>query len=314
MEEGAQPTSHISLMTVLIALGVVILTGNPAVAFLIGALYSLIGDRPSSAKISKVGTYCLQIGIVLLGLKLNAGQVLFLTREYSVVVGSYVLLTMGAGLVIGKMVRNTDRSSQLITSGTAICGGTAVATLSPVIGAKSEETGVALGLIFILNSLALFTFPFVGEYLQMTQEQFGVWIALSVHDTSSVVATGTIFGEEAMKVATTVKLGRTLWLIPLIFLFSTLQKKKGANVRVPFFIVLFLLTASVGSFISVPEQILVIAGKLTNYLLVMALFFVGSSLTRSAIKNLKGAALIQGLLLWAVVIPSTLLFVISLAV
>ena len=205
------------VVIVLLGAGLVVFVSNPAVAFVAGALYSLIYNRPLPANLGKTGTYCLQIAIVLLGLKLNAGEVIKLTQDYAPIVAGYVVLAMVLGLLIGKLVQNTSKSSQLVSAGTAICGGTAVATISPVIQAKTEETGVALSLIFLLNIFALLLFPYIGQYLQMTQEQFGVWVALSVHDTSSVVATSAIFGEEAMKVATTVKLGRTLWLIPVSY-------------------------------------------------------------------------------------------------
>ena len=275
------------VLIVLLGTGLVVFVSNPAVAFMAGALYSLIYNRPQPANLGKTGTYCLQIAIVLLGLKLNAGEVIKLTQDYAPLVAGYVVLAMVLGLLIGKLVQNTSKSSQLVSAGTAICGGTAVATISPVIQAKTEETGVALSLIFLLNIFALLLFPYIGQYLQMTQEQFGVWVALSVHDTSSVVATSAIFGEEAMKVATTVKLGRTLWLIPLILLFSVAHKRKGTQIRFPIFILLFILSASASSFVEIPNQILLLATKCTTYFLMVALFFMGLGLTRSTLQNLK---------------------------
>ena len=298
------------VLIALLGAGLVVFVSNPAVAFMAGALYSLIYNRPLPANIGKTGTYCLQTAIVLLGLKLNAGEVIKLTQDYAPIVAGYVVLAMVLGLLIGKLVQNTSKSSQLVSAGTAICGGTAVATLSPVIQAKTEETGVALSLIFLLNIFALLLFPYIGEYLQMTQEQFGVWVALSVHDTSSVVATTAIFGEEAMKVATTVKLGRTLWLIPLILLFSVSQKRKGTQIRFPIFILLFILSASASSFVEIPNQILLLVTKCTTYFLMVALFFMGLGLTRSTLQNLKRGPVIHILLLWLLVVPATLLLVV----
>ena len=298
------------VVIVLLGAGLVVFVSNPAVAFVAGALYSLIYNRPLPANLGKTGTYCLQIAIVLLGLKLNAGEVIKLTQDYAPIVAGYVVLAMVLGLLIGKLVQNTSKSSQLVSAGTAICGGTAVATISPVIQAKTEETGVALSLIFLLNIFALLLFPYIGQYLQMTQEQFGVWVALSVHDTSSVVATSAIFGEEAMKVATTVKLGRTLWLIPLILLFSVAQKRKGTQIRFPIFILLFILSASASSFIEIPNQILLLATKCTTYFLMVALFFMGLGLTRNTLQNLKRGPVIHILLLWLLVVPATLLLVV----
>ena len=298
------------VLIALLGTGLVVFVSNPAVAFMVGALYSLIYNRPLSANLGKTGTYCLQIAIVLLGLKLNAGEVIKLTQDYAPIVAGYVVLAMVLGLLIGKLVQNTSKSSQLVSAGTAICGGTAVATLSPVIQAKTEETGVALSLIFVLNIFALLLFPYIGEYLQMTQEQFGVWVALSVHDTSSVVATSAIFGEEAMKVATTVKLGRTLWLIPLILLFSVAHKRKGTQIRFPIFILLFILSASASSFVEIPNQILLLATKCTTYFLMVALFVMGLGLTRGTLQNLKRGPVIHILLLWLLAVPATLLLVV----
>ena len=308
LNKGATQSNTLGIL--LLGLGLVVFVTNPAIAFMVGALYSIIFNKPLPASFRKFGTYFLQIAIVFLGFKLNAGQVIEIAKEYSVLVGGYVLLTLGLGLLIGTVVNNTPKSSQLISAGTAICGGTAVATLSPVIQARAEETGVALSLIFLLNIFALLVFPYVGEFLQMTQEQFGVWVALSIHDTSSVVATSAIFGEEAMKVATTVKLGRTLWLIPLVFLFSVSQKGKGTKLHLPIFIVLFILSASASSIVNIPSQVLFLAAKCTTYFLMVALFLMGLGLTRSTFQNLKRGPVIHILSLWLLVVPATLLLVV----
>ncbi|MDG2145372.1 MAG: putative sulfate exporter family transporter [Porticoccaceae bacterium] len=284
---------------------------SPAVAFLLGAAIALIINGPLVAGIDKLGVYSLQAAIVLLGLKLNAGQVMAITADYSLMVAAYVILTMGVGLLLGRILRTGKKSAQLISSGAAICGGTAVATLSPVIGAKAEHTGTALTLIFLLNAFALMTFPSIGAYLEMSQEQFGVWVALSVHDTSSVVATSTVFGEEAAKIATFVKLGRTLWLVPLVFIFSILQSKGRAKIHIPMFIILFLAAASMNPFLELPDQILVIANIVSSTLLMVALFCIGSGINRETLLNLKGAPVIHTLLLWALIVPATLLMVLN---
>ena len=207
------------------------------------------------------------------------------------------------------MSRSRFSSSQLIASGTAICGGTTIASLSPVIQARPEQTGVALALVFLLNALALFTFPAIGEYLALTQEQFGVWAALAIHDTSSVVATSALYGEEAAMVATTVKLGRTLWLIPLLLVFSILQHQGSAKLRIPLFIVLFILTACTGSVVSLPAAVVGTASTASKMLLIVALFFIGTEISRETLRGLRGTVLVHGLLLWALVVPLTLLAV-----
>ena len=218
-----------------------------------------------------------------------------------------------AGLAIGLALGNQRKSSQLISSGTAICGGTTIASLSPVIQARPEQTGVALTLVFMLNALALFTFPVIGEYLSLSQEQFGVWAALAIHDTSSVVATSALYGEEAAMVATTVKLGRTLWLIPLLLVFSVLQHQGSAKLRIPVFIVLFIVTACTGSIVALPAGVVSAASSASKMLLVIALFFIGTEISRETLRGLRGTVLVHGLLLWALAVPLTLLVVVQLA-
>ena len=286
--------------------------GNPAVGLLVGASLSLLFNKACFAGAHALGKYTLQAAIILLGLKLNVSQLMKISADYSVLVTGYVLLTLSLGLGLGLLLRNQRKSSQLIASGTAICGGTTIASLSPVIQARPEQTGVALTLVFLLNALALFTFPTIGEYLALSQEQFGVWAALAIHDTSSVVATSALYGEEAAMVATTVKLGRTLWLIPLLLVFSVLQHQGSAKLRIPLFIVLFIMTACMGSVTELPGALVNAASTTSKMLLVVALFFIGTEISRDTLRGLRGAVLVHGLLLWALVVPLTLLLVIRL--
>jgi uncharacterized integral membrane protein (TIGR00698 family) len=283
--------------------------GNPALGLLAGAGLSLAFHKPCFARAHAMGKYTLQAAIVLLGLKLNASQLMKISADYSLMVTGYVLLTIGAGLSMGLLLGSQRKSSQLIASGTAICGGTTIASLSPVIQARPEQTGVALALVFLLNALALFTFPAIGDYLALSQEQFGVWAALAIHDTSSVVATAALYGEEAAMVATTVKLGRTLWLIPLLLVFSVLQHRGSAKLRVPLFILLFIATACSGSIVDLPPGVIDAAATGCKVLLVVALFFIGTEISRDTLKALRGTVLLHGLLLWALVVPLTLLMV-----
>ncbi len=293
----------------LLLLPVVLYLGNPAIALLVAAGLSLVSNRLVIPHASKIGTLALQSAIIMLGLKLNASELLQIGANYSLIVTAYVALTLAAGLLLGKLIRNDIKSSQLVSSATAICGGTAIASLAPIINARAEQTGVALTLIFLLNALALFTFPTIGSYLAMSQEQFGVWVALAIHDTSSVVATASIYGEEAARVATTVKLGRTLWLIPLLLVFSIMQHSGSAKIEVPLFIGLFIVAACLGSFVSLPGALVEGASIASKILLVVALYCIGSEITRHTLKKLRGSILIHGILLWAVVVPLTLVLV-----
>ena len=280
--------------------------GNPAVALLCAAALVLLFDRELLPHAADLGRYTLQAAIVLLGLKLNAASLVEISADYSLLVSGYVLATIAGGLALGRLVGNQSTSRQLIASGTAICGGTTIASLSPVINARAEDTGVALTLVFLLNAVALFTFPYIGHAMQLSQEQFGVWAALSIHDTSSVVATSALYGEEALRVATTVKLGRTLWLIPLLLVASIYHQAGNARLRIPGFIILFVLAACLGSLTELPGVLIDSASIASKALLVVALFCIGTEINRRTIRKLRGRAIAHALLLWALVVPVTL--------
>ena len=280
--------------------------GNPAVALLVGGAITLSLNRAPFTFGVSAGTYLLQTAIVLLGFRLNLETLWQLSADYSWSVAVYVLSTLVLGLAIGWCLKVEVPSSKLITAGTAICGGTAIATLGPVVKAQPQQIGVALATVFLLNVVALFAFPLVGDALDLTQRQFGLWSALAIHDTSSVVATATVYGDEAADVATTIKLGRTLWLIPLVFAASLMERSAGARIRVPGFIVLFIATAGLASLVTMPVMVTDTAGLLSKAFLVCALFLVGTQLTRETVRNIKGRALVQALSLWAVIVPATL--------
>ena len=183
-----------------------IYAGNPAIALVMGMLISLTLNHPPLPYGNLFGKYALQTAIVLLGFKLKTGELINISCTYALPVTAYVCCTVLVGLCLGYLCRSEGKTNALISSGTAICGGTTIATLSPIIGARPEQTGTALCIVFLLNALALLTFPSVGRWLDLSQEQFGVWAALAIHDTSSVVATAQLYGEQALAVATTVKI------------------------------------------------------------------------------------------------------------
>jgi len=300
----------LALGLVVLALPGLILLGNPAIALLVAGAGSIILNQNLLSFGTEAGKYALQTAIVLLGFCMDAGNLLSLSAEYTLLVAGYVLLTLALGIGLGLLISRDKVSNKLISSGTAICGGTTIASLSPIIKASPEQTGVALALVFLLNAVALFTFPYIGEWLELSQTQFGVWVSLAIHDTSSVVATAVIYGEEAGKVATTLKLGRTLWLIPLLLIFAILEKSPQAKLRIPGFIVLFIGASILGSTISFPDQVISTAGYISKALLVVALFCIGSEISRDTVKRLRGQTLVHGLLLWLIVVPATLLIVV----
>jgi uncharacterized integral membrane protein (TIGR00698 family) len=280
--------------------------GNPAVGLLVGASITLIINQPLVAGGTRSGKYLLQTAIVLLGFRLSIGQVLEVSGDTIGVVMIYVLTTLAVGLALARLIGLERVSGILLSSGTAICGGTTIATLAPILNARADQLGIAIAIVFLLNAVALFTFPSVGHWLGLSQTQFGIWTALAIHDTSSVVATAAIYGEEALATATTVKLGRTLWLIPLVVVTSLLMARTSAKVRVPGFILAFLGASVAGSLISLPEVVISSAGTLSKVCLVGALFFVGTEITRGTVAALRGKVVIHALGLWLLAIGATL--------
>lgn len=306
-------SSNLGLILSGVAILPLILLGNPAVALLVGGTITLVLNRTPVPRASVASKFCLQAAIVLLGFKLNLQTVWELSATYTWGVALFVLGTLAAGYLYSRALRSERIPSALIISGTAICGGTTIATLSPVIGARPHETAVTLSLVFLLNVVALFIFPLIGHWLELTELEFGLWSALAIHDTSSVVATAAIYGDEAAEVATTIKLGRTLWLIPLVLFASVITSASGvsgkAKVRVPGFILAFLAATAFGTFIALPEVITSGAATVSKALLVCALFLVGCELTRSTLKQIRGKTFWLGVLLWITVAPLTLLVI-----
>lgn len=307
---------HLGLVLSAIVIGPLIAVGNPAVALLTGGVIALGMDRAPVPQASRFGRYALQTAIVLLGLKLDLQTVWSLSATYTWGVAVFVLGTLGVGFLYARALKSERTPSALIVAGTAICGGTTIATLSPVIGARPHETAVTLSLVFLMNVVALFTFPLIGHWLSLSELEFGLWSALAIHDTSSVVATAAIYGDRAAEVATTIKLGRTLWLIPLVLLASLLSSGAaaagtGTRIRIPGFIVAFIAATVVGSLLDLPAAVTQMAGLLSKALLVCALYLIGCELTRATLRQIRGRTFWLGLLLWLTAAPLTLLVIMS---
>ena len=291
------------------ALGVGAYFKNPAFA-LLGALAIRLGLGVNPVKASAtLGTLSLQAAIVLLGFTLGVDRLIAVSADYGVIVGVYVSGTLGLGWVLAKLIRGDATESALLTSGTAICGGTAIATLAPLLGAKPHQFAVATALVFLLNIFALLTFPYIGAWLGLSQETFGAWVALAIHDTSSVVATAAIYGDEAAEVATTVKLGRTLWLIPLAFAVSLMNREGQARMRVPGFVLFFVGASVVSSLIDFAPALTQAIGLLSKTLLVFALGMIGLEINRETLREMSLRSIFFGVSLWCLVAPAALLLV-----
>ena len=222
-----------------------------------------------------------------------------------------VVGTLLIGWFIGRKIFKIDRNtSYLISSGTAICGGSAIAAVGPVLRAKDSEMSVALGTIFILNAIALFIFPVIGHALDMSQQEFGTWAAIAIHDTSSVVGAGAAYGEEALQIATTIKLTRALWIIPLALITSFVFKSKGQKISIPWFIFFFILAMIANTYLlnGVPQLGAAING-IARKTLTITMFFIGASLSLDVLRSVGVKPLIQGILLWVVISLSTLAYI-----
>lgn len=282
---------------------------NPAIA-LLGAMWVRLGTQINPIKhSSKLGKMSLQTAIVMLGFSLGFDRLVQVSQDFGVIVAIYVLGTLIIGVGFAYLLRHYNTESQLVTGGTAICGGTAIATLSPILGATPQQFAVATALVFSLNAVALFTFPAIGHGLQLSQDTFGAWVALAVHDTSSVVATAALYGDRALEVATTVKVGRTLWLIPLTFAASVIFRQGDAKLRLPLFVVMFVAAAGIAGLVNLPDALLVWIATISKYLLVFALAMIGLDINREIFSALKFKSVAFAIGLWLIVAPLSLMLV-----
>ncbi len=293
-----------------IALGVVTLhhSISAAMALLIGIAMALTIGNPLVSYTRKVSQKLLMISVVGLGAGMNlkiVGQVGLQGIGYTVVT---IILTMIIGMALGRLLKNPQDTSILISSGTAICGGSAIAAVAVAIEANSADTSMALATVFLLNATALFIFPWLGHHFNFTQIQFGLWSALAVHDTSSVVGTSLQYGPHALQIGTTVKLARALWIAPLTLFIGVKYKKdsrKKAGVKIPWFIFGFVIAAALVTWNPALQEPGFIVAAISRRLLVLTLFFIGAGLTMETLKGVGFKPLLQGFLLWVLVAFST---------
>lgn len=303
---------------------------TPAVALFLGLIFAFVFGTPCPKFNKKLSKYLLQASVVGLGFGMNLVDSLKSGADGMLFTVVSVVLVMVSGVLIGRMMRINEKSSYLISSGTAICGGSAIAAVGPVVKANEHEMAVSLGVIFILNAIALFVFPPLGHFFEMSQNQFGTWAAIAIHDTSSVVGAGDAYGAEACEIATLIKCTRALWIIPLAF-FSMWyfgRKNRGmrqagdkAKVNIPWFIFYFILAMIVNTY--TPDFIAWIETK-TSFIksshilpeiqdfyhgvvlvakkaLVVVLFAIGASLSLSVVRKVGAKPLLLAILLWVII-------------
>ncbi len=287
---------------------------HPAIGLAGGAFCSLLLGRNPLAGSSRAAKFCLQSAIIILGLTMNAGALIALSATFSGAVTVYVLTCLLLGWGVARLMRVDVVTGSLLTLGTAICGGTAIAACAPFFKADAPRLAIALGAVFLLNMVALFGFPPIAEWLEVTQQQFGAFSALAVHDTSSVVATAAVYGEEAAEVAATVKLGRTLWLVPVLVVLGMWKNgERGTAVlrraRVPLFVLGFIAAAALATLVDFPAHWVDLFKGASKLLLVLALYFVGLELTRETLRRLGGREGLFAVLLWLMMMPLAALLV-----
>lgn len=287
---------------------------TPPVALFAGLIFALLCGQAYPKFNKKMSKYLLQYSVVGLGFGMNLQASLQSGKEGMEFTVISVIGTMLIGWLIGRKLLKVDRdTSYLISSGTAICGGSAIAAVGPVLKAKDSEMSVALGTIFILNAIALFIFPAIGYALNMSQQDFGLWAAIAIHDTSSVVGAGSAYGEQALQVATTVKLTRALWIIPLALVTALIFRSKGQRITIPWFILFFILAMIANTYLLSLHPITAEIGSQINILarksLTVTLFFIGASLSPDVLKAVGFKPLLQGILLWITISLSTLAYI-----
>ena len=285
---------------------------TPPVALFLGLAFALLCGQAYPKFNKKVSKKLLQYSVVGLGFGMNLQASLASGKEGMMFTIISVVGTMILGMLIGCKVLKLNRdTSYLISSGTAICGGSAIAAVGPVIKAKESDMSVALATILVLNAIALFVFPVLGEWLGLSQQEFGVWAAIAIHDTSSVVGAASAYGEEALQVATTIKLTRALWIIPLALATSLIFKGDGKKITIPWFILWFVVAIVLNTYVldGVPQVGKAIAG-LARKGVIITMFFIGASLSTDVLKAVGLKPLVLGVALWVIISATTLAYII----
>ena len=295
-----------------------------AVALLAGIVLAVTLGSPFPMFTKKVSKYLLQASVVGLGFGMNLYSAVESGKDGMLFTIVSVIGVMVIGTLLGRVFRLSRNNSYLISSGTAICGGSAIAAVAPIIDADDNETTLSMVTVFVLNAVALLIFPAIGHLVGLSQEQFGTWAAIAIHDTSSVVGAGAAYGEEAsvvgagaaygeeaLKVATTVKLTRALWIIPMAIATTFIFKKKGKKISVPWFIFLFIAAMLANTWLGIPEKISAGIAGCAKHALGATLFLIGCGLSLQSVKEVGVRPFLLGISLWAVISVSSLAVITS---
>ena len=284
---------------------------SPAMSLLAGIVLALTLGNPYPALAKRASKIALQASVVGIGFGMDLHESLAAGRDGMLFTVVSVIGVMLLGVALGRRMGIDGKGSYLIASGTAICGGSAIAAVGPVIDADDDQMSLSLITIFVLNAVALFVFPPVGEALGLSQLQFGMWAAIAIHDTSSVVGAGAAYGQEALQIATTVKLTRGLWIIPLAVFSTFVFRSRGKRITVPWFILLFVAAMAVNTYTGIPEQVTGAIVEVSRRVLCMTLFLIGCGLSLAVVRSVGIRPLILGVVLWAVISITTLAVVMA---
>ncbi|MBS1520748.1 MAG: putative sulfate exporter family transporter [Bacteroidetes bacterium] len=286
---------------------------SPPLALLLGLIMAQLMDNPYAQLTHKATHWLLQVSVVGLGFGMNILSALQAGKEGILFTIVSIITVLTVGLLAGRFLKIDKVTSFLISAGTAICGGSAIAALSPVVKAEEKQISVSLGVIFILNSIALFLFPVIGHHLHLSQTQFGLWCAIAIHDTSSVVGAASHYGAQALQVATTVKLARALWIIPLTFISTVAFKTGSKKIKVPYFIGLFILAMLINSYVPFIKPIVPYLTSIAKIGLTLTLFLIGSGLSFKKLKSVGVVPLFQGVMLWLLISGLSLFAILKMA-
>ncbi|MDH6310807.1 putative integral membrane protein (TIGR00698 family) [Dysgonomonas sp. PFB1-18] len=270
-------------------------------ALLLGILLAFFYKGDETLKTGRLTKYLLQGSIVCMGFAMSVHDVVQTGRTGFMITIVSVAVTMISGILLGRLFKVEKNTSMLISGGTAICGGSAIAAIAPVIDAKNNQISFSLAVIFVLNAVALFIFPAIGHLLNMDQTHFGYWAAIAIHDTSSVVGACSAYGEQALQVGTTVKLTRTLWIIPLALCIAFFNKNNTSRINIPWFIFLFVVAILIGNYIPGMEETNQHLSWLGKRGMMISLFFIGTSINIDEVKKTGVNTFMQGVLLWIII-------------
>lgn len=286
---------------------------TPPIALLMGLIIAQFIGHPYLHLNHKATHILLQVSVVGLGFGMNIHNAMKAGKEGLLFTVVSIIGTLLIGYFMGKFLKIEKKTSYLISAGTAICGGSAIAAISPVIKAEEKQISVALGTIFILNSIALVLFPIIGHQLGLSQNQFGLWCAIAIHDTSSVVGAASKYGTEALEIATTVKLARALWIIPIAFLSTFLFKNKNTKLKTPYFIGLFVLAMIANTYFPLVQNYSSYLVAIAKAGLTVTLFLIGCGLSKQVLLSVGIKPLLQGVALWLIISGAALWVILHLA-